>query len=481
MSRRIIAIMLILTVIVVLRSLIFFTHGFIFFDSDQALYGLMAKDLAMFRGFPLTFYGQKYLLALETWVTAPFFWFMQTSIATLRLPLLIMNVAACVWMFFVLAKETKINPWISALATSFIALPAFPVTSNFMAAYGADIEPFLFILAIWVLKDRPVWLGIVTGVGYFNREFVIFGFLALLVLDALKLELRLKRVWQARAVSLLSGFVTFHSLKGLGHFATGYVGAGTPRPPLGPVGDNLRGFLSVNFPSLMGFTNFPLDSFSIHSGERVSIFPIGLCLGLVFVLLVVAGAVIAVRNRERLAIDPKFHFPIFLILVSLGQAVMFIAFFDNPHEMTLVRYTLLTLLFPVGWLAILYLLSASRLAKACIGSFLIAWTLNSAFANALVNLEYIKSAPRDSYRELADVLLSKGFRYGRADYWIAYYVTFLTDEDLIVQATESKRIERYEDILKEHGDEVFSIYKAAAQCENEQFIGRYFVCPAKRR
>jgi len=35
------------------------------FDSDQAVVGLMAKHLSEFRSFPLFFYGQNYMLAVQ--------------------------------------------------------------------------------------------------------------------------------------------------------------------------------------------------------------------------------------------------------------------------------------------------------------------------------------------------------------------------------------------------------------------------------
>src|SRR5687768_10625145 len=41
------------------------------FDSDQAIVGLMAKHLAELRAFPLFYYGQSYMLAVEAWLAAP--------------------------------------------------------------------------------------------------------------------------------------------------------------------------------------------------------------------------------------------------------------------------------------------------------------------------------------------------------------------------------------------------------------------------
>src|SRR6185295_9712056 len=57
------------------------------FDSDQAVFGLMARDLAAGRSFPMFMYGQRYLLAVSVWLCAPLFAALGASITTLKLPL----------------------------------------------------------------------------------------------------------------------------------------------------------------------------------------------------------------------------------------------------------------------------------------------------------------------------------------------------------------------------------------------------------
>ena len=83
-------------VLVLIRSVIFLLHGYIDFDSDQAIVGLMAKHLSEFRTFPLFFYGQNYMLGAQSWVIAPFFWVARPSIAVLKTPLVLLNVLAAI-------------------------------------------------------------------------------------------------------------------------------------------------------------------------------------------------------------------------------------------------------------------------------------------------------------------------------------------------------------------------------------------------
>ena len=60
----------IVVALVVLRALVYLLFEQVAFDSDQAINGLMAKHLSQGRAFPLFFYGQTYMLAVEAWVAA---------------------------------------------------------------------------------------------------------------------------------------------------------------------------------------------------------------------------------------------------------------------------------------------------------------------------------------------------------------------------------------------------------------------------
>jgi hypothetical protein len=54
-----------------------------------------------------------------------------------------------------------------------------------MSALGASVEPFLYVLLIWILRERPLWQGLVLGMGFLHREFTVYGFMAFLVVAAL--------------------------------------------------------------------------------------------------------------------------------------------------------------------------------------------------------------------------------------------------------------------------------------------------------
>ena len=76
-----------------------------YFDSDQAVMGLMAKHLSEGRTFPLFYYGQNYLLGVQAWVAVPFFWIGGPTVAMLRTPLALLNLAVALGYVGFLARQ----------------------------------------------------------------------------------------------------------------------------------------------------------------------------------------------------------------------------------------------------------------------------------------------------------------------------------------------------------------------------------------
>ena len=144
------------------------------FDSDQAIVGLMAKHLSEFRTFPLFFYGQHYMLGVQAWIAAPFFWLGGPTVAMLRAPLVVINCLVAVWLVRHIARSTG-SPWL-ALAAVLPFAAATPVfAANLLETLGASVEPFLYVLLLWTLRGRPAAFGVVLAVGFLHREFTIFA------------------------------------------------------------------------------------------------------------------------------------------------------------------------------------------------------------------------------------------------------------------------------------------------------------------
>jgi hypothetical protein len=172
-----------LTALVVARSAVFVFWSGSHFDSDQAVTGLMARHLSELRAFPVFWYGQTYMLGVEAWIAAPVMAVAGATVTALKLPLLAMNVAIALLLFRGFTIDGLDEPR-AAFATLFFALAAPITTAHFLTANGGNVEPLLYVLLIWTLRRRPILMGVVLGLGFLNREFTIYGAIALIVIEA---------------------------------------------------------------------------------------------------------------------------------------------------------------------------------------------------------------------------------------------------------------------------------------------------------
>ena len=170
--------------LVVLRSIVAVRYEQNF-DSDQAIVGLMAKHLSEFRAFPVFFYGQTYMLGVEAWIAVPFFWLGGPTVAMLRLPLVLINIAVVVVLIVALAHR-GVPPPLGLAATLPVAAAGPVAAAQLLTALGASVEPLLYVLALWALRHRPVPFGILLCVASLHREFTIFSLPAVVVFQWLE-------------------------------------------------------------------------------------------------------------------------------------------------------------------------------------------------------------------------------------------------------------------------------------------------------
>src|SRR5918994_1851785 len=100
----------VIATIVVVRSAVLVFWEQAHFNADQAIVGLMAKHLAELRAFPLFYYGQNYMLGVQAWMAAPVFLIAGVSVATLKLPLLAINVLVVLLLLRIFEREVGLRP-----------------------------------------------------------------------------------------------------------------------------------------------------------------------------------------------------------------------------------------------------------------------------------------------------------------------------------------------------------------------------------
>jgi len=459
-----VALFVLLIVLVCVRSWVP-ARTYAHFDADQAVFGLMARDLAAGRSFPMFMYGQRYLLAVSVWLCAPLFAVFGASIATLKLPLFLMNLAVVAMLWRGLRREPGLGPWGTALAILPFAIPSAVISTRLVEHQGGNIEPFVFVLAAFFLRQQPIALGILLGVAFLNREFSLIAWIALVLMDAA--QGTLVRKIRAHLTTAMSFAGVVIALRVLAHWSTSYGGSGPLW--LRPGWTKFADFFTQQMPTLIGGGSRRLSDFNVVSSLTVGH-------GVVYVA-VIAWLIVLVATYwrwqplERAELDGM---PAYLVLVGAGQAAAFVALSPYPGDRMVVRYLLVSLLGLCGLVAFAWRRPALRGVTASVILFMAAFNLAG---NVRLVREYATGPPRRELNELAQALEQRGVRYVEADYWTAFDVAWVTGERVIASPPRSlgNRVVRYSDALDAHRGEVFTITdRARPDCEA---IVRRYLCP----
>jgi hypothetical protein len=452
-----------LVALVCLRSWVpvrYYAH----FDSDQAVFGLMARDLVAGRGFPVFMYGQRYMLAVSVWLCAPLFAWFGATIVTLKLPLFVMNIAAVLMMWVGLRRE--IGPWGTTLAILPFAMPSAVISTRLVEHAGGNIEPFVFVLAAFFLRRRPIALGALLAVGFLNREYTLIALFALVLMDVAQGRLRDRVKAHLATVATLAGAVMM--LRWLAaRWSTSYDGGGALYRR--PGWDNVTGFFAQQLPTLIGGAPRRLREFNIISALTVGHVVVYVALAAWVILLAVFLLRVQPVVREEVA-----GMSAYLVLVGAGQTAAFLLLCYAPHDVMLVRYVLLSLLALCGLVAFAWRRPALRGPTACV---IVVMTAVNLTGNARLLREYAAGSVLRDENQLADALVQRGVRYAEAGYWTAYDVAWLTGERVIVSTPRGpgNRMARYLDELDAHRSEVFTIIGAPRPgCEA---VVRWYLCP----
>jgi hypothetical protein len=100
----------------------------------------------------------------------------------------------------------------------------------------------------------------------------------------------------------------------------------------------------------------------------------------------------------------------------------------------------------------------------------------SAVQHARLLEEYSTRRPANPYRQLVEYMRGRGMKYADADYWTAYTLTFLSNEEIIVKSREKIRVAEYQRIVDEHDAEAVQIWRESGFCERETRVGPWYIC-----
>lgn len=487
--------------VVVWRSGVFLWWDQSSFDADQAITGLMAKHISEARAFPVFWYGQNYMLAVEAWLAAPVFLMLGPSVLALKLPLLAINLAIALILLRTLEREVGLRPAVALVPTLFFALPAPHTAALMLAANGGNVEPFFYVLLIWLTRRRPAWCGFIFALGFMQREFALYALPALLVATAGRSHLTRAGLRHA-LVMLHAAATTWLFVQWLKQYSSA-AGPGTSVADLQVARDNISELASrvcfdlaavplgigrlvtEHWPILFGTAEYPLVTFGIESTVHQGLRGSSLVLAAAMLLAMVGIVRGIVRTRPGpfaggVPVEipggrpSSVRFCVFLILVALFSAAGYITGRCGQLTHVVMRYETLSVLGAVGlggWFLASERSTALRRAWVVLACAVVAV---SALAHGRLWLEYAANPPTAAKQQIIRHLEAQGVKYATSDYWIAYYITFMTGERIIVASEDLTRILEHDRIVEAHRGESIRILRRPCEGGRQVIPGVYF-------
>ena len=481
--------------LVLLRALVYLLFEQVGFDSDQAIIGLMAKHLSEGRAFPLFLYGQTYMLAVEAWTAVPFFLIGGPTVGALRFSMLAWNLAFGALLVVGLQRDAGLRGWTALVpALFFLAAPA-SISGQLFAAQAGTIEPFVYIAALWFLRRRPVWFGVVLGIGFRNREFTVYALPALVALELLSGELTRERVrdWLVSAAVFFAVWETIEALKPLSDFS----GPGTRGQLLGGFSGSQVGNLLDRFnyqpggalvermtrlgPQLVAwFAGARQVDTTLPLGDRPWLGRVaGLCTLLAAARLAwLTMSLDAVTRKDRSVVrsvrDQLARAPFAWYLLGVGATAVSVFIAGKPILNGYSRYVTLGLLVPVGLTAAVLALDSRRASRRVVTAVVIAWAILAIVDHTRVLVTVIRQPPSYPAREIAARLVERHVPVASAGYWQAYEITFLARERVRVASMDFVRIQEYQDLFIERLRDALVVQQNP--CADGEPVATWYLC-----
>ena len=470
-------------VLVLVRSFVAGYYEGFYFDSDQAIVGLMARHLSRFHTFPLFYYGLNYMLGVEAWIIAPFFAIARSSVQLARLPFVALNAVVAVWLVYRLSERGGLHPAMAFVAALPFIMPTPVVSGQLLELAGSCVEPFAYVILLWTLRRRQLAFGALLAVAYLHREFTIFTLPALVLV-----ECRRRAFWTrdtARGFAwALAGFaivwfvvddVKMHVIGNglIGQTASLRGQMCTSLPELLP---RIRAMATEAVPILYGGKAMPLAAArmttSLAAGSPLIGWVVAVTLGVM---------VVRVMSTSRQSIDASVSesergFGAYLALVGLFTACAYpLSCNVTLHGAPLLRYLLLALLLPIGCFVAFAQRERSRTLRTFAVAVFLVWGAANLWDNVRLIREALHDPPGSEHRALVNYLLQQRIRYARAIYWDAYVVDFLSGERVVTASVDIVRIPEYQKLVDEHAGAAVNLERLP--CEGSVRVASWCIRP----
>jgi hypothetical protein len=448
-------------------------------NSDEALLGLMAKHLVEGRAFPLHLYSLPHMLGVTSWIAAPFFVLGGPTVVMLKLPLVLMNAAITGLLVDRLHRDVHLRPVLSLVASlPFILAPPFLSHLHYVDAGGGNPEPLLFVLLLWLLRDRPLWFGITLGVGVLNRPFVAYGALALLAVQCWDRSIRQPAVWRGWLISVIGTIAVWDLANSLRAWSSPR-GPGTSLDPalLDPIAAN-AGFVCFDPAGIASGTwTFVSDVLPVMLGwsSETPLFPFA-----VGIAIAVGGARLLWLARSTTTINrTALGFALYLTIVGLLAAEVYVAARCGVVDTGTMRYALLTPFAFIGVIALVLALEPSAIVRRLIVILVCVWAAFQLVEHTKLFARAVTYGPTNPRRQLAEYLVTNNIRYASAEYWDAQALNFLTQERVVIKSEGVQRIPRYQAEVEAHAREAVLIRRQPCPAGGTEAVHNvYWICPS---
>jgi hypothetical protein len=402
-----------------------------------------------------------------------------------------MNVAIAWLLLRMFTRDARLDEGRAAFACLFFAAAAPITTAQFLMANGGNVEPLLYVLLLWMFRRQPLWLGIALGVGFTHREFTAYGVFALLALDAIHHTLFTRESLRRYAMGFATAagiWLLFLGLKQISSAA----GPGTSVADLSNqlAANNLlqvAGRLCVDarailagaghiftshWPELFGLEPQPLTDFGIESADGQGLRWSAALLAIAFGLPAVRIGIALVSHRAHSAACDACGY---LVLVALFSVSGYLIGRCGLVDFNTMRYELLSVLGAAGLAAWYLRVERSRplltvWATACSAIFAIALAAHGRLLD-----EYARHPPIALKQDLIRELQARHVGYGYADFWVAYYVDFMTRERIILTPEDAVKIRTYNRIVDAHREQAVRISRRPCP-GGEQLTPAFWAC-----
>ena len=464
-------------VLVLFRSIVATAYEGFYFDSDQAIVGLMARHLSGWHRFPLYYYGLNYLLGVQAWIIAPFFWVFRPSVAVMRLPLVMLNAIVVVWLMAEIGRRLNVSRAMSFIAALPIIMPTPAVSGQLVEMAGASIEPFVYVLLLWRLRFRPFVFGSLLAIGVLHREFTIFALPAIVLVEAAGGDLWARANLRRGAVMACGFGLVWLIVDDLKMHLSGaalalqVVSLGQQMCIDEGLARRVASLVQRALPALVGGLRAPLSAWRMNTPLEAGSAVIGWLVGLAVFVMVVR--LVQLRDPARRT-DPNEGFGPYLACVGVFAACAYPLSCHVVFEYApILRYLLLALLLPVGLFAAFIGREPSRTLRTLIAAVFVLWAALNLFDNARLVVSTVRNPPVSEHRVLTDYLMSHHIRYASASYWDAYVVDFMSQERVIVSSSDIIRIPEYQEQVDAHAKDAVNL--ARQPCSGYDAIASWCV------